>query len=156
MFRIALVNMPFAGVHLPSIALTQLESVLSRTLNGGTATKVLYLNHDFAGHFGANAYKRISNSVQATESGFGDWLFRQVAFPHLDDNADEYLQRYAWLLEALDYAKRLTGLAERIPETGAADLENELSGLLDRGLLFEENGRYISLVVGSGREEGSL
>jgi ribosomal peptide maturation radical SAM protein 1 len=90
--------MPFAAVHSPSIALTQLRSVLAATMNGQVETRILYLNHDFVGYFGTRLYHQISNSVQATVSGLGDWLFRQAAFPHLEDNSAEYLQRYAWLL----------------------------------------------------------
>ena len=95
MFKIALINMPFASIRLPSIALTQLRSVLAKQLEDQVSTDIFYLNHDFVEYFGAENYARIGDSTKATVSGVGDWLFRQVAFPQLDDNAAQYVQRYA-------------------------------------------------------------
>ncbi len=60
------------------------------------------------------------------------------------------------ILDGLDDARKLAGLAENIHGTPLSEVEREAQALLERGLLFEEDGRYISLVVESGREEGSL
>src|SRR6266540_5020114 len=100
MFKIALVNMPFAALRLPSIALTQLRSVIATNFPGEVEAEVYYLNHDFVEYFGFDVYNWISSSVKATVSGVGDWLFREVAFPHLEDNANTYLKRHSWLLQA--------------------------------------------------------
>jgi len=100
MFKIALVNMPFAALRLPSIALTQLRSVLATRFSGQVETQIHYLNHDFGEYFGRDSYERISNSAKATVTGVGDWLFRHVAFPDSEDTASTYLPRYSWLLQA--------------------------------------------------------
>lgn len=107
MFRICLINMPFASVNLPSIALTQLQAMLSRSSNSSVTADIYYLNHDFFRYFGGDTYNKISSSVNVNVSGFGDWLFRQVAFPDEDDNAEQYIQRYRRQLgnELLDQAK---------------------------------------------------
>jgi len=100
MLKIALVNMPFSALQLPSLALTQLRCVLAKNLDGQVECDICYLNQDFLGYFGREAYLGICSSVKATASGLGDWLFRQVAFPEVEDNATEYLQRYGRLLRA--------------------------------------------------------
>jgi magnesium-protoporphyrin IX monomethyl ester (oxidative) cyclase len=93
MVSIALVNMPFARLDLPSLALTQLRAVLEREFPSEVSAEIFYLNHDFAALFGFETHEEmayVSNSVR----GFGDWLFRQAAFPHLPDNSVEYFKRY--------------------------------------------------------------
>ncbi len=94
MYKIALINMPFGALPLPSIALTQLQVVLAQRLHGEVAVDIHYLNHDFAGLFGLENYNWVSDSVKVTATGLGDWLFRQLAFPELEDNAPEYLMRH--------------------------------------------------------------
>lgn len=57
MFRVSLVNMPFASVTMPSLALTQLKSVLEE-------------------HF--------KDQIRDAEnSGLGDWFFRQDLLKYL-------------------------------------------------------------------------
>lgn len=94
MYKVALINMPFAALHIPSIALTQLATVLGEAYGDRLETRIHYLNHDFGRYLGIKRYEGISNSVSSTTSGFGDWLFRQAAFPELEDNTREYSQRY--------------------------------------------------------------
>src|SRR5262249_36420140 len=52
------------------------------------------LNHDFAKYLGIDNYRYVSSSMQALYAGFGDWFFRQQAFPELPDNTEKYLRRY--------------------------------------------------------------
>lgn len=94
MLKIALINMPFASVGLPSIALTQLKSVLDLDPDVHAEVEVYYLNHDFKQYFGHEQYALISESVNATVTGLGDWLFRLQAFPDLEDNTEEYFGRH--------------------------------------------------------------
>ena len=56
MYRVTLINMPFATVRLPSIALTQLKSVLEDRFGDEVAVRLLYLNHDFATLLGFGLY----------------------------------------------------------------------------------------------------
>ncbi len=93
MFKVALVNMPFANAQLPPIALAQLRSVLAMEVEGAEA-EVFHLNHDFAQDMGLKNYALISNSLETTVTGLGDWFFRKVAFPEREDNADIYARRY--------------------------------------------------------------
>jgi ribosomal peptide maturation radical SAM protein 1 len=88
MYKIALVNMPFANLSLPSIALTQIKSMVERECDD-VGAEVLYLNHDFADLIGVEAYHDIAYVIY-----LGDWIFRQAAFPDLPDNSAAYFQRY--------------------------------------------------------------
>jgi len=93
-FTIALVNMPFASLQRPSIALTQLKAILDQRFAGEVQTTIHYLNQDFGRDFGVGPYTHVVNSIDAHNGGFGDWFFRQVAFPDLPDNSTEYFNRY--------------------------------------------------------------
>ncbi|HEU4507787.1 MAG TPA: RiPP maturation radical SAM C-methyltransferase [Pyrinomonadaceae bacterium] len=94
MYRIALLNMPFANLSLPSIALTQLKAVVESRFKEQVSINLLYLNHDFANYLGLDLYDLIVTSPESQNSGLGDWFFRQAAFPNLPDNASVYLSRY--------------------------------------------------------------
>lgn len=94
MFKIALVNMPFAALNLPSIGLTQLRSVLKSKFKAQVAVEIHYLNQDFAHYFGVDFYQSVTGSLEHHGSGFGDWVFRPSAFPDLPDNAEQYFRRY--------------------------------------------------------------
>jgi ribosomal peptide maturation radical SAM protein 1 len=86
--------MPFAGASLPSIALTQLKSIVRKELGKQASVVIHYLNHDFVEYMGKDLYGFMSDSMDAQNSGIGDWLFRQLAFPDLPDNASSYFQRF--------------------------------------------------------------
>jgi ribosomal peptide maturation radical SAM protein 1 len=94
MQKIFLVNMPFAALNAPSIPLTQLKSVLDGQFKGQVSVEVLYLNLDFAHYIGVPLYQYIALGVESLGSGVGEWFFRQLAFPGLDDNEQEYFSRY--------------------------------------------------------------
>jgi ribosomal peptide maturation radical SAM protein 1 len=86
--------MPFAALHTPSIALTQLKSIVTKEFADQVEVEILYLNQDFAHFLGLGFYSLITGSHEAQNSGFGDWIFRQQAFPDLPQNTDKYLRRY--------------------------------------------------------------
>lgn len=88
--RIALVNMPFAALYMPSIALTQLRSVVQPEFS----VEIHYLNHELADFLGAPAYSLVTEGKGSFESGFGDWYFRQEAFPDQPDNTAEFLETF--------------------------------------------------------------
>lgn len=94
MYRISLINMPFANPRLPSIALTQLASVTKERFGEQVRVRILYLNMDFVHYLGNELYKQMISALEANNSGLGDWLFRQVAFPKEKDNTQQYFQRY--------------------------------------------------------------
>lgn len=92
MLELRLVNMPFASLHLPSFALTQLEAVVRAEFEGRVSVKVCYLNHDCAHYLGLDLYKYVS--VISKGVWIGEWFFRQAAFPELADNTEEYFRRF--------------------------------------------------------------
>ncbi len=92
MLKIALINMPFAAEHLPSLALTQLRSVLQSELGGRVAVAIHYLNLEVAERIGP-IYHEIEDSMEHLHTGLGEWLFRQGAFPAVPDNTQEYFRR---------------------------------------------------------------
>ena len=113
MYKISLINMPFATVSLPSIALTQLKSVVEEQLGEQVRVRILYFNHDFAHFVGAELYGMMTNSMEANNSGLGDWFFRQVAFPEAPDNTQQYFQRYFPLVDESVQAYKGQVLAKR-------------------------------------------
>ena len=94
MYKISLINMPFASLHLPSLALTQLKSISEKQFGDRVRVRVLYLSQEFAHFLGLDLYNAMTNSFVANNSGLGDWFFRQAAFPDHPDNAAEYFRRY--------------------------------------------------------------
>ncbi len=94
MFRIALLNMPFAAYHVPSIGLTQLKAVVDQRLGDRVETRVLYPSLDFAAYVGVELYQRIGGSGESLQAGFPEWFFRAAAFPELPDDADAYFARH--------------------------------------------------------------
>jgi ribosomal peptide maturation radical SAM protein 1 len=94
MYRIALVNMPFTKLRVPSIGLTQVRSAVARWVGPGVQSDIWYVNHDVARYMGVDLYTYVTDAKGASNSGLGDWFFRQVAFPDLPDNTEAYLTRY--------------------------------------------------------------
>ncbi|MEP7308953.1 MAG: RiPP maturation radical SAM C-methyltransferase [Acidobacteriota bacterium] len=110
MFSMALVNMPFASLQRPSIALTQLGAVVDRTFGDRVTTTILYVNQDFGRLLGAERYQQLVTSMNFLNSGFGEWFFRQAAFPEQPDNSEEYFHRYFYQpTEETRLIRRLTG-----------------------------------------------
>jgi magnesium-protoporphyrin IX monomethyl ester (oxidative) cyclase len=92
--RIALVNMPFAALAMPSLALAQLESVLKAGFKDQIHIDTLYLNMDFAAQVGDLSLYHYALSDHGFMTDAGDWLFRQIAFPDSPNNTEAYLGRY--------------------------------------------------------------
>jgi len=94
MYKISLVNMPFAGLQMPSLALTQLKSVIDADFADRVSVKIHYLNHDFAHYLEIQLSQSLALSSEAHNAGVGDWFFRQAAFPELPDNTEAYFRRF--------------------------------------------------------------
>ncbi|MGB8508004.1 MAG: RiPP maturation radical SAM C-methyltransferase [Pyrinomonadaceae bacterium] len=118
MYRICLINMPFAALYFPSIALTQIKSIAEDKFAGEVEVDIAYVNHDFARYIGIGLYTLISTSMDAHTSGIGDWLFRREAFPHLEDNQDAYFKRYfpRGDQETLKIKEIVLDIKSRLPE----------------------------------------
>ena len=118
MYKITLINMPFADCTLPSIALTQLKSLVESQFAEKVSVDIVYLNHDFSNYFGRDRYAYISFSMSSMYAGLGDWLFRHLAFPSLPDNTEKYLQRFFWGKgKDVQLAKQI--IADKRPNLGA-------------------------------------
>lgn len=114
MYQIALVNMPFANLNFPSIALTQLKSILDKEDAEKQRTDIFYLNHDFVDLLGLDGYREIAGSINSLNSGIGEWIFRAAAFPELPDNSAVYFQRY--FPRRTDDAQRLQQLITKVQQ----------------------------------------
>jgi len=93
MYRIGLINMPFAVTSLPSVALLQLKAVIADECGGKASADIHYLNYDVAIHLG-QIYTDISCSLEANMCGAGDWFFKKEAFPEAQDDPERYLRRF--------------------------------------------------------------
>jgi ribosomal peptide maturation radical SAM protein 1 len=89
--------MPFANVQLPSIAITQLQTVIKDRFPGEADVRLFYFNHEVATYLDPLVYDFITNNGASNNSGFGDWFFRQEAFPQLEDNTAAFFARYGSL-----------------------------------------------------------
>ncbi len=132
MLKISLINMPFATLRFPSIALTQLKSVAESRLGDRVRVRVLYLNHEFANYLGLEVYE-VLNSLQASNAGLGDWLFRLIAFPEQADNVEAYLRRHFPHPDPVVEAKLRLVVAKR------AGIERFLQRLLAKHQLATED-----------------
>lgn len=126
MFKIALVNMPFASLNMPSIALTQLKAILDRENAEKLKTDIFYLNHDFVELLGLDGYREIAGSINSLNSGIGEWVFRTAAFPESPDNTRAYFQRY--FPRQTDDTRSLQQLITKVQQQAGPFISN----LLDR------------------------
>lgn len=131
MLKIALVNMPFASINRPSLGMTQLASVLKSQLGEQVSVELSYLNLDFARYLGVPFYSRVAEMMDHLSTGLGDWFFRQVAFPHLADNTEEYFKRC--------YPARTerTKMLKKIVTAKREGLDSFLDSLIDKYRLAE-------------------
>ena len=109
--KIRLVNMPFASLARPSIGLTQLRTVAEQRFGDAIEVKLNYLNHAFGSLLGEEAYNLISGSMIGHVTGFGEWFFRQAAFPDEPDNRAAYFSRFG-----RQFGRANQQLAERVVE----------------------------------------
>lgn len=171
MYKIALINMPFAGLRLPSLGLTQLKSVVDAEFKDRVSVKIHYLNHDFAHYLGIELYHTLSFSSASYISGVGEWIFRQAAFPEQPDNTETYFRRFfptrTPQIEAVKQAvlqKRkvlntfLSGLIDKY-ELAEADIVGFTSGLSQHVASFalarklkEKNPKIITVIGGPSCE----
>jgi ribosomal peptide maturation radical SAM protein 1 len=95
MLNVSLINMPFAPLEYPVLGLTQLKTVMDSKFQGRVAAReAQYLNLDFAHFMGIDFYQFMCRSGGSTVSGYGDWFFRQAAFPEQPENSEIYFRRY--------------------------------------------------------------
>ncbi|HET9212198.1 MAG TPA: RiPP maturation radical SAM C-methyltransferase, partial [Thermoanaerobaculia bacterium] len=109
---VCLVNMPYASLNRPSLALGLLKAALARE---GIAAKVLYPNLTFAETVGLRLYHLCSSQLPK-ELLVGEWTFAEAAFrdaPRASD--EEYLARVAAAYASAGY-QRDPALTSRLVE----------------------------------------
>ncbi|MCP4132195.1 MAG: RiPP maturation radical SAM protein 1 [bacterium] len=89
--KLALICMPTVPLHIPSLGLAQIQSVIRNTFPDDILCDIHHLHHDFARLTGIPFYRVM---VDELNSGLGDWFFRQLAFPEEKDNSAEYFKYY--------------------------------------------------------------
>ncbi len=136
MYRVSLITMPFAALNMPSLALTQLKAAVDQACGARAAVEIHYLNQEFARQTDVAFYRHVSRSMDALYSGLGEWIFRQAAFPQLEDNQEVYFRRYL---------PRRDEEAERLKRSILAH-RRETEGILDE--LIDAHGLDQSQVVG--------
>ncbi|MEO5581341.1 MAG: RiPP maturation radical SAM C-methyltransferase [Saprospiraceae bacterium] len=92
--KIALINMPFGYLHLPSIALTQLKYKIIDQFQDRVQVDLHYFNLDFGAFLGRMIYDFVAENPSAMHCNIGEWFFRQIAFPFEPDNQEEYLKYF--------------------------------------------------------------
>ena len=132
--KVDLICPPFHVLGKPSIGITQLKSVIDRTsFSENINVRLFYLNHDFGTIIPPDIYDSIANGFVQQTTGIGEWFFRNVAFPNIKDNSEEYFARYGSLL-----GKNIYSILEPVREN--------LKTIIDQYIL--SNNIHLSDIVG--------
>ena len=115
--KLCLLDMPFSLPECPAFGLTQIKSHIDKEYGSQVETKIKYLNHQFFCELGSaffqavntdfyNFYKYETNKFMWVDNldksglevvyfsgGLGDWFFRNVAFPNVEEEDDKFLDR---------------------------------------------------------------
>ena len=94
MYKVSLINPPFAAITLPSLALMQLKVATEQDCGGDACVRILHVSHDFARHIGRDLYTSLCATVDVNMCGLGEWFFRPSVFPNAPDNEEEYFARF--------------------------------------------------------------
>jgi ribosomal peptide maturation radical SAM protein 1 len=86
--EVILVNMPWAPMIQPSLALGLLQAILRKA---GLTCLTMYANLDFTAMVGEESYRTLIRTMSS--DGLRDWTFGPPAFPDFHPADDEYLQR---------------------------------------------------------------
>ena len=85
---ICLVNMPYAPVRVPSIALGILQAILEKD---GFSVLSHYANIHFAAEIGVREYSRLW-MILRSENAIAEWTFSHVAFPEHSPDTEEFIK----------------------------------------------------------------
>jgi ribosomal peptide maturation radical SAM protein 1 len=86
---IHLVNMPFASLTNPNLALGLIKAQLQ---GAGLESKVFNLNFDFARQIGFGGYERVA-IFKGVETQVGEWLFAREAWGPFGPSEEEFVER---------------------------------------------------------------
>lgn len=79
--------MPFGDIHTPSLGLSLLQAELARA---SIASRVIYLNLDFAERIGPKRYDRYANDMSG--AFIGERLFAESVFPRPERETERYVE----------------------------------------------------------------
>ena len=92
--EVALVAMPFGGIHGPSLALSLLSAELQQVQ---VSCDVHYLNLDFAERIGIEQYDRYAENAEGVF--LGEWLFSDCLFPRPEEAGERFVEEVLIPLE---------------------------------------------------------
>src|SRR5262249_13761559 len=85
---IALINMPFFTLSLPSLGLSLLKSELDRA---GYSSKIYYLNLSFSSHVGYDLYQSVDDQPIARLAL--EWVFAESLWGVNRERDEKFIQR---------------------------------------------------------------
>lgn len=132
-YKIALINMPFGALETPSLALTQLRTVIQETFKDRVCVEIFYLNHEFYHWLDHPDFYQYALSMDGLVSGVGDWFFSSAAFPDQADNTAPYFRRYHPVPDS--QTERL----RQIIKTGRENIDKFSSHAIDKYQLNQFN-----------------
>ena len=123
---VCLVNMPYAALNRPSLALGLLKAILERE---GIAVGVVYPNLWFAEEVGLPLYHL--SGLFSKEFLAGEWTFAAAAFPDAVRDDEEYLRRIAGAYEQIAGYNQRPSDAIRL-QKDLRKLRQAAAGFVDR------------------------
>jgi ribosomal peptide maturation radical SAM protein 1 len=117
MAEVCLVQMPYAAVERPSLALGVLRASLDRK---GVGCKVLYPNLWFAEEMGLEVYSGINSFIFNTL--LGEWTFASAAFPEFTPDHAEFFDLAVVKSELFRGHKKDALLSRALPGENAVDV----------------------------------
>lgn len=139
---VCLVNMPYAPVERPTLALGLIENYIN---NQGYSVETLYANLEFATITGLDRYYSIESSNH--EDLIGEWTFSRIAFDLKEDNAEAFLQSLDYLTEtSWQNLHTLRDKAERFIIDLAAQIVAKKVKIVGCTSTFQQNTASIALL----------
>jgi len=117
MAEVCLVQMPYAAVERPSLALGVLRAALDRR---GIECKVLYPNLWFAEEMGLEVYSGVNSFIFNTL--LGEWTFASAAFPEFMPDHAQFFDLDVVKAELFQGRKKDALLARALPGENAIDI----------------------------------
>ncbi|HPJ29787.1 MAG TPA: RiPP maturation radical SAM C-methyltransferase [Methanothrix sp.] len=102
---IHLVNMPFASLTAPNLALGLIKAQLREE---GLESKVVNLNFDFARMIGFGGYERVA-LFKGVETQVGEWLFAKEAWGPFGPSEEEFVERCEGELKTIPKVPEMKG-----------------------------------------------
>ena len=161
MFKIALINMPFAGRNMPSFALTQLKSIIDSRHKD---LAYYFMDHNSTADYFVATAKWVHKTREEVQMWRSHWNRENGSIPSrlffrengradvvYDSRTGEVVEHEVGevgkqVLEQLIKPKRIDKLTADLQHIPDFDPEKQLSFLHEKGLVYHDGDRYMSLV----------